>query len=118
MSTYAQSLTTLEYFGLKTLFKKLITEYETTISGIHTNTDLVRTKNGIAVCNDRHFYSFGSFAAKELIKIGDTCALAGFLSHDEPIPLQASNCLIDVSEYLTLENIPIDNLMDKIQTLC
>lgn len=118
MSTYTQSLTRLEYFGLETLFKKLIVEYESTISGIHTTTNLVRTQNGVAVCNNLHFYFFGSFAAKELIKIGDTCALTGFLSHGEPICSQESDCMVDVSEYLTLENIPIDDLMDKIQTLC
>lgn len=74
MDTYTPHLTSLEYFGLETLFRHLITEYGSTYQGEGANLDFRRTHQGVSVCDP---YYFGSFAAMELIMIGDVCTLVG-----------------------------------------
>ena len=105
-----------KYFGLETLFRHLITEYGSTYLEDGTNLDLRRTQQGISVCDP---YYFGSFAAMELIMIGDVCALVGSsawsANRADPGPCDT---MIDVTEYLKTPGLPIDYLMDKIVMTC
>ena len=116
MDTYTPHLTSLEYFGLETLFRHLITEYGSTYLEEAANLDFRRTHQGVSVCDP---YYFGSFAARELIMIGDVCALVGSSawSADRADPFPCDT-LIDVSEYLKTPGFPIDYLMDKIAMTC
>ena len=116
MDTYTSHLTSLEYFGLETLFRHLITEYGSTYLEDGTNLDLRRTQQGISVCDP---YYFGSFAAMELIMIGDVCALVGSsawsANRADPDPCDT---MIDVTEYLKISGLPIDYLIAKIAMTC
>mgnify|MGYP003160787550 CR=1 FL=1 len=49
MDTYTSHLTSLEYFGLETLFRHLITEYGSTYQGEGANLDFRRTQQGVSV---------------------------------------------------------------------
>ena len=64
-------------------------------------------------------YYFGSFAAMELIMIGDVCTLVGSSawSADRADP-GPCDTMIDVTEYLKTPGLPIDYLMDKIAMTC
>ena len=116
MDTYTSHLTSLEYFGLETLFRHLITEYNSAYLKEGVNFDLRRTHQGVSVCDP---YYFGSFVARELIMIGDVCALVGSsawsANRADPGPCDT---MIDVTEYLKTPGLPIDYLMDKIVMTC
>ena len=116
MDTYTSHLTSLEYFGLETLFRHLITEYGSTYQEEGANLDFRRTQQGVSVCDP---YYFGSFAAMELIMIGDVCALVGSsawsANRADPGPCDT---MIDVTEYLKTPGLLIDYLMDKIAMTC
>ena len=116
MDTYTSHLTSLEYFGLETLFRYLITEYVSTYQGEGANLDFRRTHQGVSVCDP---YYFGSFAARELIMIGDVCALVGSSawSADRADP-DPCDTMIDVTEYLKISGLPIDYLIAKIAMTC
>ena len=116
MDTYTSHLTSLEYFGLETLFRHLITEYGSTYQGEGGNLDFRRTQQGVSVYDP---YYFGSFAAMELIMIGDVCTLVGSSawSADRADP-GPCDTMIDVTEYLKTPGLPIDYLMDKIAMTC
>lgn len=114
MNTYTPKLTALEYFGLETLFRKLVTAYEADYSHSGEDPELILTENGISVRDFRHPYLFGSFAARELLMIDDVCTLIGTTFYSPANPDAANDTMIDVSEYLSCSNLPIDDLMDKI----
>ena len=116
MDTYAPHQTTLEYFGLETLFRHLITEYNSAYLKEGVNFDLRRTQQGISICDP---YYFGNFVARELIMIGNVCALVGSSawSADRADP-DPYDTMIDVTEYLKISGLPIDYLIAKIAMTC
>ena len=107
MDTYAPHLTALEYFGLETLFRHLITEYNSAYLKEGVNFDLRRTQQGISICDPYY------------IMIGNVCALVGSSawSADRADP-DPCDTMIDVTEYLKISGLPIDYLIAKIAMTC
>lgn len=81
MDTYTPHLTSLEYFGLETLFRHLITEYGSTYQGEGANLDFRRTHQGVSVCDP---YYFGSFAARETHYDRRCLRTCGIVLHGAP----------------------------------
>lgn len=121
--TKIRKLTSLEYYGMESLFQKIIDAYED-YRGIPkkawTFSEEIsrRTEIGIEVFDGPfNFYCIQKFAVKNFFIMEDICVMAGFDTTNKTIDEcfeSSPEILIDVTEFLDSKYIDIDRLIEKV----
>lgn len=117
------TLTSLEYAGLETLFQRIVSTYEDYLGvPLEDQTPVPqiirRTGKGIEIFDGAYdLYLIEGFAVREIYKQYDTCIMAGFHTDGQKIEDcfdNPSDILIDLTPFLDEQYIDIDWLIEKI----